>query len=605
MSALLPATSVWLRDLFASPYRFSIPEYQRQFAWTANEAGVLFNDLLYAAGVRGTGEPDYYLSTILLMEPPGSTLSGAEAGARHEIVDGQQRLVTLSLLIAVLRDFVAGPTVRRLEALVKTDSVATDVYRQKDFMCRIVLRPSEQPFYERFLQVQAVRAAPLPDQALTTAEKNLRDVYQHFLKVVSELAPRERETLATYLCERCHFVVILAPEVARAQRLFTIINQRGIPLQRNDVLKAEVLRQVPAKRLVDAAAQWDRTACLLAGEFEAFFGHLRDIYDPQKPQIVATIRARIAELGPERFLEREFTPLSLAFHDILSASKPGLVMDETVRRHLVYLGRLNGTEWVPAAMLVLRRMSDNVARARDLMGAIDRLAHLFRILSMGAGKRTTRFNAVAARLRDNEDVRADDAVFQLSREEIRTVMYHLRDLHRRGPQVCKLVLLKIDDAIAGCGPVADPSAYTVEHVLPHRTPLNGEWRRLFPGSEQRETLTESLGNLVLISQKQNERAKNQEFLAKQAIYKSPEDSSPLLMLTRPVLEARTWTPESVLTREAAIFAALNAMWGLPVELKTPSRLALISQDTSEDKMGSEMQSRMTAIRNILSAAQET
>ena len=65
----------------------------------------------------------------------------------------------------------------------------------------------------------------------------------------------------------------------------------------------------------------------------------------------------------------------------------------------------------------------------------------------------------------------------------------------------------------------DPKDYSVEHVLPQRPGATSEWRRWFADAEEREICTESLGNLVAVTQKQNDRARNQEFSRKREIYR--------------------------------------------------------------------------------------
>jgi Protein of unknown function (DUF1524) len=109
-------------------------------------------------------------------------------------------------------------------------------------------------------------------------------------------------------------------------------------------------------------------------------------------------------------------------------------------------------------------------------------------------------------------------LFALSREEQRSIVYNLRDLHGRNPKTCKLILLRLNDVIAGVAQRFVPEGLTVEHVLPKKTGTNSPWRPRFPDSEQRERCVTSLGNLVLVSKAQNDKAANLDFANKLDVY---------------------------------------------------------------------------------------
>ena len=71
----------------------SVPRYQRSYAWEERQVGELFQDIATAIGEK---EKEYFLGSIVVMnEPPN----------RPEVVDGQQRLATTSILLCAIRDY--------------------------------------------------------------------------------------------------------------------------------------------------------------------------------------------------------------------------------------------------------------------------------------------------------------------------------------------------------------------------------------------------------------------------------------------------------------------------------------------------------------------
>src|SRR5215204_3106075 len=106
MPHTLEAAEKPILDIFCDKYVFHIPSYQRPYAWTTEQAGELLEDVLYACGTGGDvkEQPPYFLGSIVLIKDP----QRPEA----DVVDGQQRLTTLTILLAVLRDIEGGKTGR-------------------------------------------------------------------------------------------------------------------------------------------------------------------------------------------------------------------------------------------------------------------------------------------------------------------------------------------------------------------------------------------------------------------------------------------------------------------------------------------------------------
>jgi Protein of unknown function DUF262/Protein of unknown function (DUF1524) len=572
MFASLPTASLTVTDLFSSPFHFSVPHYQRPYSWTIAEAGQLLEDVLAAAGVDGgsaAAEPDYFLGAILLLDGAGGTLPKAREREPRlfEIIDGQQRLVTLAILAAVLRDL--GPerwrwgSRNRLDQLVGADPAATKLH---GVHYRIELRAREQGFLESFVQARGSSAATPTLDAPSEAEERLLAVREHFRSELSALDEGERRRLADYLCDQCHFVVVLTRDIDRAHRLFTVLNQRGRVLQRNDILKAELLRSMPPEIVDDALAQWERAAQMLGASFEGFFSHVFSIYGRGESKIIAGIRRAVSETGgPEPFLNNVLTPLAEAYHRVRHAADVELNIDPDARRYLVYLGRLAEGDWAPAAMLALRQYADDPARGSKLLEQIDRLAHVLRLLCVGTNKRKRRFADVIDVIKTGGPVGPDVGPFKLSRDEMRNIGYHLRSPYKRDQGVCKLLLLRLNDEISRSTTLLDPSDYSVEHVLPQRPASVSEWRRWFVDGEEREMCTESLGNLVVVTQKQNDRARNQEFARKREIYRGTVDDPPVLPITRDAVDASVWRAAEIRAREAKLLGHIRDIWGIEVQ----------------------------------------
>ncbi len=579
MATGIPTAALKLGQLMDEPFHFVVPPYQRGYAWTTKEAGQLLEDLVAASGVDSEelAEPDYFLGSIVLMTPTVGQRHGIGVGPprSHEIVDGQQRLVTLTIACCVLRDLesdAGSDVVGRINALVGAGATATFG------PWRLSLRGRQQAFLEAcVLRTGACGEMP-EDEHTGRAEGRMLEIREEFLSVLSELDAGQRARLAGYLIDKCHFVVMQTDDIDRAHRMFLVLNGRGRPLGRNDILKAEVLSSISADVSEAVTAAWEAASEQLGPEhFEDFFGHVRTIYGQRRPQIIAGMRTIIAGAGGgEAFLETVFKPLSAAYRAILEADHQGAPQSAAIRQSLVYLNRLSGTEWVPAAMLAMTRLAGDPAKLAQTLSEIDRLAYLLRVLCLGRGKRVTRFGPVLEALRNDAPI---DAACRFDRDERKSIAYHLRDLHVRSPQVCKLILMRLNDTIGGRFIAAEPGAWNVEHVLPKRPGDASEWRRWFADTREREIATESLGNLMLVPTAVNDRARNQPFARKQQIYLEAGDDA-MLPLRGDVMACTEWRAGEIAERQARLFGLLDAMWGLGLDTTVrpaPDEMQSVSQ----------------------------
>jgi len=254
-------------------------------------------------------------------------------------------------------------------------------------------------------------------------------------------------------------------------------------------------------------------------------------------------------------------PAAAIYDDIRNARHAGSPHSAAIARTLAYLGWLRGGEWLPSAMLWWQQRGSDAAELAWFLAALDRLAYGLRILGIGTSKRTTRFAGVVAAIRGGRDLRAANSPLDLSSEELRSIAYNLRDLHARNPTTCRLVLLRLNDQMAGRPQGLEAGGMTVEHVLPRKHGASSPWRDWYPDPAVRDRYTESLGNLVLLTQKQNDKAANLDFAHKLEVYfRSP--GAPLPVLNQSLMGQVEWTPAQIEEREDILVRHLDALWNL-------------------------------------------
>ena len=565
---MLTTASLKLSELLSGPFLLNVPVYQRPYSWGAQQVQQLLDDLLEAAGFgEASGDNGYFLGTILLMDTPGTVTSKITlkmAPREFDVVDGQQRLVTLFTLFCLLRDLDNRKALaKRVQTMVNAQQ-GNRFFRTERY--RMHLSSRDRNVFEQYVLKDGSTQEASETPFLSLSESALLAMRDLLAAELSRMPEDLRGRLFDFIAEQCEVVVIVSHDIDKAHRMFVVLNERGKQLQRDDILKADILSRVPASDINWIAETWDKTGAVLGRDFEVFFSHIRKIYGYDNRQVVSGVRAVVADVGgAEAFINTVFVPLARTYEIIRAGDAPGLPGD--ISRRLRYLNRLADGDWAPAAMLALKDWEKDPDRAALLIAEIDRLAHLMRLLCAGTGKRVRRFSDVIDAIRSGDALDEHHPVFQLTREETRSIVFHLKDMHKRGPKICKLLLLRLGDLIGGRYFDVDPEAYTIEHILPQRPPATSEWRRLFPTAEDRSQAVESLGNLVLITPEQNDKARNAAFDAKKAIYAdAPADTQPLLPVTADVLTETQWRREEIQAREHRLLTMLANLWRIEVPL---------------------------------------
>ena len=549
-----------LGRLLSDPFRFRIPSFQRPYSWTTKEAGQLLDDLSLALDeeAEDPASGEYFLGAMLLNTAASTTTSAGSPV--HDVVDGQQRLVTLTILLAVLRDLLAQTDGELPHGLREHIECSKASAHQRAY--RIELRERERDFFRRHVQEPLSTATQAETDDLTEVERRILEVREHLAAELRERSPEDLGRMASFIGQQCQVALISAEGIDRAYRIFMVLNDRGRPLQRNDILKAQIIAQIDESARTRADGIWDRTDALLGPDFEALFSHIRAAELGPKSQIITGVREVIANAGGGRaFVEDMLEPYGRAFHALRNAQHAGAPQSAEIRRLLTYLGWLSGADWVPPALLWWRLNEGDPEKLHAFLQALERLSYALRLLGIGADKRASRYRAVVQAIHRGTVMDDPRSPLELGRDELRNILYNLRNLHLRSPLVCKLVLLRLNDELAGSLqslPVAD---FTVEHVLPQKPGRSSAWREWYPVAEERERCTNSIGNLVLVRRRQNENARNRELPDKLEVYFGGANADAPL-ITAELNGISEWRPEQVMAREQRLLAIVKSIWRL-------------------------------------------
>lgn len=546
--------------VLSNDYVFMIPPYQRPYAWTTEEAGELLNDLVEFMKTR-PGEiedmPPYFLGSIVLIK--------TENLANAEIVDGQQRLTTLTLLLSVIRANVGQKDAADITQLIYEKG--SQVLGTQDRF-RLSLRDRDREFFQKYVQREGGLADLLKlVDAGSDSQKNLRDNARLFEERIKALTETERLKIAQFIVTRCYLVVVATPDLNSAFRIFSVLNTRGLDLSATDILKAQVVggisdssRKIYTQRWEDIEEDLGRVS------FGELFSHVRMVFRKAKPQgtLLDEFKEHVLkDMEPSRFVDEVLVPMADVYEQLSDESYSSTERAEQINEHLKWLNRLEFNDWMPPALAFAVRSRNQPDDMEKFFRDLERLAYSLLINKAGINERIERFSRLTKAIENNEDLFLDNSALQLSSiEQFATFSVLSGPIYETlSARARTAILLRLDRLVSGGGATYDYETITVEHVLPQFPPSDSEWLKWFPDPDVRAARVHILGNLALLTRKKNSSASNYDFAYKKTAYFTRGGVSPFSLTTQ-VLKHAVWTPEIVVERQTELLTILEKHWRL-------------------------------------------
>jgi hypothetical protein len=561
----MPATisgKEWvIGDLFSREFVFSIPPYQRPYAWEEEEACALFDDLLASMGSTSKEKLEtvapYFLGSVVVIKPDGNPCA--------EVVDGQQRLTTLTILIAALCAEVPMDFRSAIRGLLYDDA---DPLRGTPNRYRLTLRERDAQFFQKYVQVEGAldKLAALNVASLSDSQKNLLQNARALRERVRALEVERRTLLARYVATRCFLVVVSTPTFESAFRIFSVLNDRGLDLSHADVLKADVLGAIPREDERGLYAdKWEGVEEELGRDpFRNLFSHIRTIFVRKKVEksVLEEIRKEVKpETRPKWFVDDVIVPYADALAIVQNAAYQNVADVTAINGKLQWLGKIDNVDWVPAALVIVSRWQNEPVSLERCVGALERLASALMVGRADITERSNRYGSILKTLAEcGFDVAAAVNALVPTGNEIRRAAEVVNGSLYLMPKVRAYVLLRLDAALATSEaphPRANP---TVEHVLPQTPEVGSKWLTWWPDEAVRTTWTHRLGNLVLLTQRKNSQAGRLDFDEKKKKYFSNKAGVSDFPLTTQVLQETDWTPVVVARRQTDLLAIVERLW---------------------------------------------
>lgn len=561
MSKNLSGADYPLSKIFSSDFEYVIPPYQRPYAWTIDQASELFEDL--HSFYQYEPDEEYFLGSIVLIKE--------ENKPHAEVIDGQQRLTTLTILLAVLSNKLQGDDRKALLQYILEPGNKFEGLESKP---RLTVRSRDRDFFASYVQgLKFDELFAMDEKALENESRlNIKRNSQLLDKYVSEKLGddiEQIESFTAFLLRKCYLVAVSTPNQKSAFRIFSVMNSRGLDLQPTDIIKADTIGMVE----LDAQREkynerWEEMEVELGrSRFNDLFSYIRMIHAKEKAKrsLLEEFREHVLSKGisPEELISEVLEPYAEALLIAKNSDYVAVAHAEEVNRYLKWLNRIDNSDWVPTAIEFIK---NNKAKSEYMVWffeRLERLAAFMHICAYNINQRIERYNKVLSALENDHSLTNPINEVELTVDEKHKMIKVLdSDIYDLTSRRRNYLILRLDAFISDGGATYDPTILTIEHVLPQTVNKESEWAQWWPVAEERKIWVHRLANLVPLNKRRNSSASNFDFDKKKSAYFLGRKGVSSYALTTQVINCQQWTPENLAQRQVELIEILSDNWRL-------------------------------------------
>lgn len=566
----------YIKDLLNDKFLFDIPDYQRAYSWNKDNLKQLIDDIMDSIGLNKENnnvfeeyEP-YFIGSIVLCSKEYKD----DGSGLYDVIDGQQRLTSIIILIATIRDLTKNEAYKNI--------LSSLIYQKPNELMgikesiRVRVRGKEAEFFKKYVLTDGGTdlVNEIDEKEISEAKQNMLNAIRTFKEVFvdenGEVLESKLDEFTKYFLQKVVVVVITTDSFTSAFRLFNVINARGLPLTNADLLKSENLRVISEDKRNIYTDMWENIEQELGKDkLEQIIGFMRTM--KQNRKATATV---YEEFSKKIFVsEPDYIGVNFVEHlkeikdlynkyinegNIELSSKDNSIYYQNLVR--IMRDFIPYDEWMVALIKFIEKFKNDedileflkVLEKRIVIDWIngnsfaDRLARVYKILevidSSSSLEEIKKSNVFIS------DLERTTAYFRNSLDDI--------EFYSKGRMlVPKYILIRLDMEKRN-GEILDyTNKIMLEHILP-RNAKDAYWTTNFTVDE-RKNWCNKLGNLVIINGTKNTKLNNKAFAEKVEQYLSKKSD---FEITKEVLALNDWKIESVAGRQESLMNRALNLW---------------------------------------------
>ena len=546
--------------LFDGRYRYRLACFQRAYAWRPEHAARLISDIR-SAMQSGRRRKYYPLGRLMLAQRPGSD--------EVEIVDGHQRMITLTMLIAVLRDLEADPArAARLHRLIVDDAMPLgDIPR-----ARLNIQALPARLFADIVQRRgSTELEPgQPRETLSETERNIvdnRDCIRSEL-LAPGMSGESRRALTEFVLDRCHLINVIADDADDAWEMLNTEEDTRLAFNHADEAKSVILSAMPSVNHVPAARLWESCESILTPQdVYRLLCHIRAMTWRGKSQSARPVETEIVErfgiaADGLSFMIDHLVPHANRLKDV-RRGQVGRDDGErmSIARFIDFMTWIDAHGWLPAMLLWMKERGPAAPDTLEFVRRLDGLVWMSKIAGIDPGVQETRLHRVMDEIERGTRARAISAL-DIEQKIRGDAVFNMRSPNFAAKHYAGCLLRRISATMGSDpGPILR-NEVTIEHILPRNPHGCKAWLASFRNPDGCKAHHQRLGNVVLLSGRDNQKAGTRSWEEKREILQN----SPFL-LAQDAARERTWTAQTIAKRTERLINLVFMGFDLPPLVK--------------------------------------
>ncbi|MEC1698136.1 DUF262 domain-containing protein [Schinkia azotoformans] len=553
--------------LSAQNRRFSIPVYQREYTWNLTHCGRLLNDI---KTIMKYPNKRHFIGSVVQISNKHGLISQINEAT---IIDGQQRITTVSLILIALRDYIRENFEHIDETIAEEieETYLVNSRKKNEDYIKLCLTKKDKILYDKLIY-----GTPLDE---TNSKSNIISNYRYFYKQIKSQKIDIKE-LYDGLAKLDIVEIALERDIDDPQLIFESLNSTGEKLVESDLirnfllmgLENDVQTHIYNEYWYPIEERLDSFGKNTLSNFIRDFLTIKNLKIPKESQVFTDFKSYFSKnytrkkSSIEKFMT-ELDKFSRIYKKIVSADD----LDNKINTHLKGLELLEVKVIYPFIMYIYDYYLEEKISKSDFSQILLLIeSYLSRriILEHGSQGLNKVFVTFIRDFNYKEPVKSFEIALLNKKghhrfpnnEEFENA-FLLRNIYTIKTNYKKYILYSLEKSLSN--EVVDLSSQiSIEHIMPQNIDNNIFWQNILGENwlEMHQKYLHTIGNLTLTAY--NSNLSNKTFIEKKEMLVSGYDNSSF-NLSKTLKKYTTWTENDILDRSKFLIKQALSIWQYP------------------------------------------
>lgn len=541
---------------------FKVPLYQREYSWNLEQVSDLFYDINSTYDDEG-----HFLGSLLLYKESPS--------GKMEIVDGQQRMTTIFLLLLSILEEIKDSG--KLKAVNRINSLLFEIdpndlsEEASSSEPRLQTGKRDKKLFKAIIRGEDYSAYK---DGRRKSHKNLTNTLEFFKNRLLEIKDEHGVSGIIEFTEnviKSRFVVMTAEQKSDKLLLFKTVNARGLDLTQGDLIKNELCHNLEEIDMDEAIDSWDEMRGRMEknnGKLDTFlFHYINSIEYIQEERRTLDKRRGVAKWDknnyppvPEKYMFDIFSQVikreepELFLQNILKSSEDyiELINPSNSQVSLTSLKAMGVNKCFPLFLNVKRKTSEQ--NFKSIVNLIDALTFRHSILRNDPKELERFYYSLTELIKSDEEIIEATSKIK-SHQNFKDEDKFKLEFIVASPKssISRMILDRITRKLSESVDWSNKDTH-IEHIMPQKP--KGEWLVMFEDDkDQYKDNLNRIGNLTILQDKKNIRARNKDFKDKKVYY-----SESRLEITKSLTGFDSWSYDMIDKRQEDLYELGKDIW---------------------------------------------